>query len=191
MYRVVVGVDFSEPARFAILEALELARVMRAVDLQFVNVLETPEGLHDAKAIDSLADKAAESLVQLEKAVRDEMFMQGQPVRCEMAFHVRVGNPAAEIHQLAVDVNADMIVVGASPYARGIKSWLHRSVSAKLVRDAHVPVVVAREKDLAGLPKTPHPDPARPEGMSGGNLSSYTYVSYADESRTRHIAGLI
>jgi nucleotide-binding universal stress UspA family protein len=190
-FRVVVGVDFSEPARHAIREGLHFAQVMRAVDLQFVTVLSASPDLHDARVIDTLSDRAAELLVRLEKVVRDEMFAMGEGVRCDLGFHVRVGDPAEQIHQLAVDVDADMIVVGASPHARGVKSWLHHSASAALVRDAHVPVVVARPKDFSGLEKTPRPDPARPSGESHGHLSSYTYVSYADEGRTSHIAGLI
>ena len=191
-FRVVVGVDFSEASRHAVVEAIELAHVMRAVDMQFVYVVPAARELHDANVLASLSDQMPDAMVRLERFVRDELFVRGQGVRCELAFHVRLGEPAREIHQIAVDVDADMIIVGASPEARGMKRWFHRSTAATLVRDAHVPVVVARPKDFEGLTKSDTPDaPRAGADLSRSALSSYTYVELAERPRDSHIAGLI
>ena len=77
----------------------------------------------------------------------------------ELAFHLRVGVPANEIHQVAVDTDAEMILVGKDE-PQGLWRLFHRTTVDSLLRIAHVPVVVARQKDFRGLERSASPDPA-------------------------------
>ena len=60
--------------------------------------------------------------------------------------HQRLGVPDKEILDLADDLDADMIVVGSRGLG-GLRRALMGSVSGSVVRHAHCPVLVVREKD--------------------------------------------
>ncbi len=60
--------------------------------------------------------------------------------------HQRSGRPDREILALADDLDADMIVVGSRGLG-GLRRALMGSVSTAVVRHAHCPVLVVREKD--------------------------------------------
>jgi nucleotide-binding universal stress UspA family protein len=191
-FRVVVGVDFAESSTHAIYEAVHFARRMPSADLHFVHVMEAPADLHDARLIDQLSERLGRTMIKLESYVRDAMYVFGGQSGwgCEVAFHVRVGPPARELHQVAVDVDAEMIIVGAAR-PRGPWGLLGNNNTRRLLRMAHVPVVVAQAKDFHDLAKSPIPDPPRPgEDLSHGGLSSYTYVDFS-RSRDSHISGLL
>jgi nucleotide-binding universal stress UspA family protein len=190
-YRVVIGVDFAESSTHAIYEAVHFAQRMPNADLHFVHVLEAPADLHDARVIDALSERLGRTMIKLESYVRDAMFVFGGPNGwgCEVAFHVRIGPPARELHQAAVDVDAEMIIVGAAP-ARGPWGLLGNMNTRRLLRAAHVPVVVAHPKDFRRLSKSEVPDPPRPgEDLSRSGLSTYSYVDFSH--RDSHISGLL
>jgi nucleotide-binding universal stress UspA family protein len=192
-YRVVVGVDFSESSMHAIQEAVQLGRMMPKADLQFVHVLEAPADLHDAYVIDRLSERMGRTMIKLESYVRDALFVFAGDSHwgCDVAFHVRVGPVTRELHQAAVDVDAELIIVGAN-HPRGIRRLLTASITKQLVNDAHVPVIVAHPKDFRGLPKSAEPDPPRPgEELTRSGISSYTYVDFGEVRRTSHISGLV
>ncbi len=192
-FLVVVGVNFSTSARAAIDEAIHLARLLPISDLHFVHIVETPPDLHDARVIAQLADELGRVMTRLEQYVRDILFTRADAENwgCEIAFHVRLGEASRELHQVAIDRDADMIIVGAPAERHGVSRLFHRSTERELVRLAHVPVVIARPKDYTGLSKTPRPDPARPgEDLSSG-LSSYSYVDFGEGRRDSHISGLL
>ncbi|MDB4987262.1 MAG: hypothetical protein JWN04_2440, partial [Myxococcaceae bacterium] len=69
-FRVVVGVDFSDGAKHAILEGMQLARLMPRVELHFVHVMEVSSELHDARLIDALSDSLGQGMSKLERYVR-------------------------------------------------------------------------------------------------------------------------
>jgi nucleotide-binding universal stress UspA family protein len=192
-YRVVVGVDFSESSMHAIQEAVQLAKMMPRADLQFVHVLETPPDLHDAYVIDRLSDRMGRTMIKLESYVRDALYVYAGEAQwgCDVAFHVRVGPVTRELHQVAVDVDAELIIVGED-HPRGFRRLLTASITKQLVRDAHVPVVVAHPKDFRGLPRSPEPDPPRPgDDLTRSGISSYTYVDFGEARRSSHISGLV
>jgi nucleotide-binding universal stress UspA family protein len=192
-FLVVVGVDFSNGSRAAIDEAVHLARLLPITDLHFVHVVETSPDLHDAQVIAELADNLGRVMARLEQHVRDILYTRADADNwgCEIAFHVRLGEPSRELHQVAVDRDADMIIVGAPGERHGMSRLFHRSTERELIRQAHVPVVVARLKDYSGLSKTPRPDPARPGQNLSSGLSSYSYVDFGEGRRDSHISGLL
>ena len=191
-FLVVVGVDFSSGSRAAIDEAVHLARLLPISDLHFVHVVETSPDLHDAQVIAQLADNLGRIMTRLEQHVRDILYTRADTENwgCEIAFHVRLGDPSRELHQVAIDRDADMIIVGAPAERHGMSRLFHRSAERELVRQAHVPVVIARAKDYSGLSKTQRPDPARPGENLASGLSTYSYVDFSGR-RDSHISGLL
>jgi nucleotide-binding universal stress UspA family protein len=190
-YRVVIGVDFTEESKHAIEEAVHMAKLMPSADLHFVHVLEAPEDLHNAYVIDRLSERMGRTMIELETHVRDALFILGGQGSwgCDVAYHVRVGPPAREIHQVAVDVDAALIIVGTG--RGGMFRFLHGRSTRELVKSAHVPVVVAHEKNFRGMSRSPVPDPPRPgQDLHAKSLSSYSYVNFSSQ-RDSHVSGLI
>ncbi len=190
-FRVVIGVDFSLASSHAIHEGMQLARLMPRTQLDFVHVREVSAELHDARLIDELSDSLSQVMAQLERYVRDTLFIYGadRGWGLDLGYHVRVGPVARELHQVAVDLDADMIVIGAgTPGA--LRKLFHRGAAEELVRTAHVPVVVAHPKDFRGLNKSPRPEPPRP-GQDLTRSGTYATVEFYDGGRGTHISGLI
>jgi nucleotide-binding universal stress UspA family protein len=75
----------------------------------------------------------------------------------EVVAHVCIGDTAKAILSAAIDLGADVIVVGShrrSPLQR----LIGRSVGEHVLREAHCPVLIAVTKDYEGV--APHIDPA-------------------------------
>jgi hypothetical protein len=64
--------------------------------------------------------------------------------------HTRIGPPADAILQLAVDVGAELIVVGTHG-RRGVRKLLLGSVAEQLIQAGHCPILVAHPRDFSGL----------------------------------------
>lgn len=190
-FRVVVGVDFSESGNHAIHEAMQLARLMSRAELEFVHVMEVPQDLHDARVIDMLADGLEQVMSRLEHCVRDSLFVYGarNAQGIELGYHVRVGPVARELHQVAVDVDAELIIVGKARTG-ALRRMFHRGSVGALIASAHVPVVIANPKDFRQFKKSEHPDAPRP-GQDLSPSGSYATVEPYDGDRTPHIAGLV
>lgn len=189
--RVVVGVDLSNTGDNGLREAMRLTRQLPDSELHVVHVLEVSRPVHDARRLDELAGALRTRLDALKEhvatvctpAASEGMFHQ------ETVFHVRLGEAAAALHQVAVDVDADMIVVG-SHGRRGLEKLVLGSVAEQLIRIARLPVVVAHPKDFDELPKSPHLEPAREgQGELDNGVSHRTRLSF--RPRTSHISGLV
>jgi nucleotide-binding universal stress UspA family protein len=139
LQRIVVATDFSDCARRALDVAVALAEVHGA-RITLVHVCELPPefGLaevHGCEAEDRIA-RAVEA--ELEAAVE---ITRRRGVGIDGV--VRRGTPWEKIHNLATDVGADLIVVGA----RGQRGMPHvfGSVAERVVRTASRPVLVVQE----------------------------------------------
>lgn len=71
--------------------------------------------------------------------------------------HVRIGDPADVVKQVAIDYEGDLVIVGTHGRT-GVKRLVLGSVAETLVRDGHFPVLIAHENALPTLPKTVGPD---------------------------------
>jgi nucleotide-binding universal stress UspA family protein len=190
-FRAVVGVDFSEECKHAIHEAMHIARLMPRVELDFVHVMEVSAELHDARLIDMLSDSLGQAMARLERCVRDTLFVYGSDAAwgIELGYHVRVGPVARELHQVAVDVDAEMVIVGKARVGT-LRKLFHTGSVEQLVRTAHVPVVVAHPKDFRGFSKSSRPDAPRP-GQDLTKSDLYSTVEYYESGRSTHISGLL
>lgn len=183
--RIVVGVDFTEAGNIALDEAIRLSMRVGDDELHPVFVVDG-----DARRKLAVVD---EELTRAYEQLRDRVLARLEAAGADGAhpvvFHVRIGDPAAAIHQVAVDVSADLVVVGTHG-RRGLEKMLLGSVAEQLVRTARVPVIVARPKQLDDLPRTPAPDDADPRrDLRAPRVMSSELVQIT--KRPSHIAGLV
>lgn len=189
-HRIVVGVDLTETGDHALREALRLARYLPNCELHVAHVIWTESGLHDAVRIAQMSDELPERIEDLREHLKAacaapwvaESFSQ------DAVLHVRLGSPARELVQVAVDVEADMIVVGTHGRT-GLEKFLLGSVAEELTRIAPLPVVVARPKDLSGRKQTARPEPRQPGDDVPRVHTERLHLELVP--RNSHISGLI
>ncbi len=188
---IVAATDLASTGAFALREAMRLARQLPHAALHAVYVIETPKELHSAKKLDELSESIGRAREQLRAHVTQACGQEPPAPAFDHAvtLHVRLGAPAEAIHQVAVDVEADLIVVGT--HARtGIKRWVLGSVAEALMRMARAPVVIAHPKHYEGLAKSAHVEPPRPgQDQSAHGVTENLTLHFPQ--RTTHISGLI
>lgn len=184
-YRIVIGVDFDEPGDIAMEEALRLASTMQDSELHPVYSIDGDPAVEVA-AMDAMDNHLARGLSELRERV--DRIARERGTHAHVRLHVRFGAPAKVLQQVAVDYDADVIVVGTHG-RKGVERFLLGSVAAELVKDAHLPVVVARRKDFSGLTRSENIEPARP----GEELHKERAVSDVIQvgRRPSHISGLV
>lgn len=152
---IVIAEDFTEAGEIAMLEG---ARLAQGSELHVVHVVEL-----GAPRSDAALDAANELLEEIPLRLRREL--AAHKIVGRVFVHVRVadhGGVAGAIQQLAVDVDADLIVVGSHGAGGIVQRILGSSVAETLARTAHCPVVVARPKDYSALRHSPQIEPPCP-----------------------------
>jgi nucleotide-binding universal stress UspA family protein len=170
-YRMVVGADGSELGDMAVIRAFEVARDRPRAEIHAIHVATDAE-LEDAPGASRL-----EKQDYLLETIPHEMWarlerlaytMPQPPGELRVSVHMRFGPAHEVIHQVAVDYDADLIIVGTHG-RHGLERMVLGSVAEKLVRMAHCPVLVVRPKSYEGLEKTERmeaapSEPPHPEG---------------------------
>lgn len=177
-WTLIVGLDFSECGTRALNQALQMAHRAGGV-------------VHIAHAVTQADLGKGEELTQQETALEELPPMITRMAIAQMehlgleyedipvALHVRLGTPFDVVRQVAIDYDADLIVVGTHG-RKGVEKLILGSVAEKLVRDANVPVLVAHENRLDKLEKTTFPDPMRhpdEEVFRGNTEGAHVYRS--------------
>lgn len=155
-YTIVVGIDFSESSDKALDQAIELA-VARNAELHVLYVDDHFRGAEDGR------EAAEAALEKIEKHGITHMGQISEQLGKSVSFrhlfsHFRVGAPAEQVVQLAVDLNADLIVVGTHG-RRGVQRLLMGSVSERVARLARCAVWIVREKDHEAIGRVPEIEP--------------------------------
>ena len=183
------AVDLSRTGDDALREAMRLVQGSNHASLHVVHVIEVDPSLHDAREVDELSRTLDEKLDALKQRMEWNHEDSVDSWSQDVVFHIRLGDPAEAIHQAAVDIDADFIVVGTRGRT-GVDRFMHGSVAEKLVRTARMSVVVAHKKDLADLPKSDRPDPARPgEDLASTGVSARLQLEFLP--RSTRISGLV
>lgn len=158
----VVGVDFSETSSLALSDAVALARRGDDAQLHLVAVVESP-----ASGLVPQEDRHA-SLVQITDHVRERLTAEADRVHSsnperplQVFAHVRVGPTAEQIAALALELRADLVVVGTHG-RRGVRRLIMGSVAERTMRLAPCPVMVVRPKDFHAMDGLPEIEPACP-----------------------------
>jgi len=148
--------------RFAVLAALDgsvctddvlrvsanLAQLKPRAELHLVHVVEDMRSFEDQTRRKPVASASAEDVARLS---REQLRVRANTVRPIfrglLATHIAVGSAWKQVLQVAMDVQADVIFVGASG-RRGVRRLVLGSVAERVTRTAPCPVVVVRDKDF-------------------------------------------
>jgi nucleotide-binding universal stress UspA family protein len=142
---VLVGIDFSPPSREILRKAADLARTERG---EFHVVYVSEHSPSESTAILS-ADRPLERASEADgnHAELDRLASEVAAGIPRVVLHTRVGRADVEIAQLALDIGADLLVVGAGGTSR-LERILLGSVAGSLVRNAPCPVLAYRSKSV-------------------------------------------
>lgn len=189
--KIVVGVDFGAEGDDALVEALRLARKLDDVELHPVHVLPTPDAVGRKEHLDVLSHMLSAAAEELRhRTLNVAEAMEGDLWEQHVTVHVRFGKPADVLQQVAIDVDADLIVVGTHA-RRGMQRLILGSVAEEVLRLGRFPVLVARPKRTAGMSATESIEPPR----SGEDLHAQRKFSRSERltfgRRESHIAGMI
>jgi nucleotide-binding universal stress UspA family protein len=190
-YAVVVGVDHSEPSRGALFEALLIVCERPEAELHVVHVEtivqvmtfggQPPGTLADpplGPAFQRLQAFARHELAQFNHRQRKR---EAKPFT-RLTVHVRRDAPAEEIAQLAVDLDADLVVVGARG-ATTVQRLTLGSVAHAVLALALCPVLLVRSKQSADSVSTIQPPCPRCVEV---RLTSLGCELWCDQHRAQH-----
>ena len=145
--RIVVPFDFSADSVWALETAKELAAT-------YGSRLDVVHAIMPPMAAGGVADSPLPSgvWVDIEKKIREDLVQRvestaGPEVPIET--HVLEGRAAGRITKFAEEMGADLIVIGSHGLS-GLRRFLLGSVSERVVRSAHCPVLVTRQPDTVG-----------------------------------------
>lgn len=156
----VVAVDFGSSGDDAVVQALLMLDEGALSLLHAVHVLDPRDVIDDPEqpALATEEEVLARAPSILMKRI--ERMAANSGLRIDLSkvrTHARIGRAADAIHQVAIDYDADLIIVGTHG-RKGIDRLVLGSVAEALVRKARCPVLVARPKDYTGLSKSERPD---------------------------------
>lgn len=136
--KICVAVDFSEPSRFAMVSAAELARGIQA-DLTVAHVYQAPD---EVSITPELTENAKGEVAGMLESWRSEAErIASRPVRSMTL----LGHPAAELLRFGERESFDLLVL-ATHGRTGLKHLVLGSVAERVVREARCPVLVERRK---------------------------------------------
>ncbi len=138
--RILAPIDFSEPSKYALAYAKDLAAALGA-SLHVLYVEDDPI-LTAHTTGQSYRDEAkAKALARLE-----ELFTPEERAKLNVEFGYREGNAFVEIVRFARDQKMDLIVMGTHG-RRALAHVLLGSVAENVVRTSYCPVLTLRRPD--------------------------------------------
>jgi len=138
----VVGIDFSDTSRQALVVATNLSLVTRGLDIHLLHVLRPPSGSISG----SIAFVRYEGQIAAAKQALETLAAKIPEHGSVRTFtHLRTGDVHREIVQLACDVDADLVIIGTCGDS-GIARLLLGSIAEKVQRFAPCPVLTVKMK---------------------------------------------
>jgi nucleotide-binding universal stress UspA family protein len=189
--------DFTPTGELALEEGIRRATQVPGTVLHVVHAIDSMEAAFGDGA--TMIERQDDLLRRMPDEIWEHVGAIGARVGTSLPettvhVHVRLGAPAKVLHQVAVDYDCDLIVVGTHG-RKGLDKLVLGSVATALVRDARCPVLVMRPKDYGDLEQSPRPDEARPGEDLGESRSSrplphyHSAQVYAWSTRDVHIVG--
>jgi len=155
---ILAAVDGSAASPYVVSAGAKFAS-MPGAELHMVHVIEA---LADPKRLTEQLERGRQILENLGRDL---------PQNIPLTLHLAAGTATREVLQLAANLQADLIVVGAHDLSR-LEKLLLGSVSEPIVRKAQCPVYVVRRKDYHGkvVPELepPCPDCLQVQRATGG-----------------------
>jgi nucleotide-binding universal stress UspA family protein len=193
-YVVVVGVDYSETGLLAFQQAFELAASHAVSELHVINVVHvvlpsdefglTPLLAHASMTFPEAEEELAE-YVRQKVAEFSQKLGANRNTPPRVIPHVRLEAPAQEIAQLAVDLEADVVVVGTHG-RRALARVVLGSVAEVVVRLAPCPVFVVRPQRLVELPRIEPPCPECVKARKESRGESQWCPQHSERHGQRH-----
>ena len=140
-YRVVLGVDYDDLTDVAFDQALWVVRERLHTELHAVQVLREIDRREDLETQALRLDEACE---RLQRYVHGRCSNGGGGGWQHVHYHVRVGDPATELLVLAGELDASLVVVGATPSQDRPRTG---TVPAMMIHAARRPILLARPRD--------------------------------------------
>jgi nucleotide-binding universal stress UspA family protein len=149
---LVVGLAFTDADGPAFDQAARIAQRVGNSALHLVHVFEA----------EPTVERSRDLVGHLRLYVNEKAEAAGGLKGITVGIHLRAGKPVRELAQFAVDVLADLIVIGSH---RGphLKSWVVGSTAEKLIASAACPVLVASPAPSAPEKHEPVIEPACPD----------------------------
>jgi len=147
MENIIVPVDFSKQAGYALDLALQLAE-KRSFKISILHVVEYPVGgmvdpvgvavppVYDREFLDMLTNKAKE---------RMDKFLEDVENKDALDIKIELGNAYATMAETLRNEDVDLIIMGTKG-ASGLREFFIGSNTEKVVRTAECPVIAVREK---------------------------------------------
>lgn len=143
--KILVGVDFSDSSKAALIEADYIA-LWEGGELHVVHVIDIDRAYFVPKT------KALEEQVFAGMRERLKTFTEEATNLCEnKVYHVCAGNPFERMMELVESTGANLLVVGS--HGAGEKSNHVGVIANKCVRRSRVPVLLVRRQHEAGYKK--------------------------------------
>jgi nucleotide-binding universal stress UspA family protein len=159
-FLIVAALDSSEVLR----KAATLARGVTSGELHLVHVVEDlPAPVVLVPIPVGLGISSTEIVANARKYVEGLAAEARREFAGRVSTHLAAGSAWKQILQVAVDVHADLIVIGTHGHG-GVKRLLLGSVVESVVRKASCPVLVVRKRGYSALP--PEVEPACPECLA-------------------------
>ena len=157
-YQILIALAFDPTLEGALLEGAKLALRTPGSELHIVHVTTHSDAIGNLTLLPTAEgpESPADSLRRRVELV------WAQAGGATVIAHIRAGDPAKEILQLAIDLAADLIVVG-SHQRSGLQRLVLGSVAERVLHDSHCPVLRVVPKDYGETVPSPRIDPACPD----------------------------
>lgn len=153
--RILIAYNGSIEGRSALLTCRELA-VFTKADAHLLAVAGMPANMFLTEGF------LPEELIEEEKTRAQEILNEGISQLEERGFsvtgHLSVGEPVEEICRLAMEIQADLIIVGHAQKTKFGTRWWRGSVGKSLLDHAPCGVLVARTRSATAPSATPAPE---------------------------------
>lgn len=178
-YVILAALAFDETGESALREAALLAEQRPDSELHLVHVVREDAPASSATDLVTLEKRLAHAPAEIRKYV-EKVWAQ---VPRKVVAHLRAGQPSRSILQTAVDVNADMVVVGTHQRA-GLKKMMLGSVAQQVLDHAHCSVLIALPKDYSGKAVSDSIQPPCPDCIQARQASKGEHYWCERHSRT-------
>jgi nucleotide-binding universal stress UspA family protein len=160
-YTILAAVSFDASGEWALLEAARLARHHPNSDVHVVHVVEEDSPAQDGEALSAINQQLTDAPQHIQRTV--ERVWTDDPRK--ITAHLRLGVPERSILQTAIDIAADLIVVG-SRQANPKEQRGQHSTAFEVCRHAHCPVLIAVPKNYAGETRSEQIEAACPDCLT-------------------------
>jgi nucleotide-binding universal stress UspA family protein len=142
---ILAALSFDSTGASVLREAARIAELRPDSQLHLVHVIVEENPASSSSELVALERR----LERAPTEIRSYVEQVWADVPRKIVAHLRAGVPSRSILQTAVDLDADLVVVGTHQRQGMEKLWLG-SVAEQVLRHAHCPVLVAVPKDYAG-----------------------------------------